>query len=272
MNYDKIFKDEVLDILEKEYKIKAENIEKNKESTDGNVFVIYGKKNKYIMKIYDSIEHTHAVVKLYYFLERHSIIAPKIVNNKEDSGYIIFKGKFIVVTTFVEGKHIEWDNGKGRFKEDTIKKIAKELRKLHEKTQDCDDLGLPKLTFGKKMSRNSVLHFDLTKHNIFINKYEKIGFIDFDDAKYGASVCDVAIIISMLFFSKTNGANLEDSNRFISDYYGEDYELKKIETPVIKEFCLEWLNYLLHKNQFDTSTQESFEVRRNLINESKLFL
>ena len=34
MNYDKIFKDEVLDILEKEYKINAETIEKNKESTD----------------------------------------------------------------------------------------------------------------------------------------------------------------------------------------------------------------------------------------------
>ena len=44
MNYDKIFKDELLDILEKECKIKAENIEKNEESTDGNVFVIYGKK------------------------------------------------------------------------------------------------------------------------------------------------------------------------------------------------------------------------------------
>ena len=30
----------------------------------------------------------------------------------------------------------------------------------------------------------------------------KISFIDFDDAKYGPSVCDVAIAISNLFFSK----------------------------------------------------------------------
>ena len=270
MNY-KVFEDKMFNLLEEKYEILADKIEKNEESTDGNVFVIYGKENKYIMKIYDSIEHTHAIVKLYYFLEKHRIIAPKIVNNKENNGYTSFQNKFIVITTFVEGSHIIWDNGKGKFKGSTIKKIAEELRKLHNATQNCENLELPKLTFGKKMSRNSVLHFDLTKHNIFINENGEIGFIDFDDAKYGASVCDVAIIVSIMFFSKTNGANLRDVHKFVNDYYGEDYELKNIETPVIKKFCIDWLDYLLHENQFDTSTKESFEVRRNLIKESKLF-
>mgnify|MGYP003308183202 CR=1 FL=1 len=51
-----------------------------------------------------------------------------------------------------------------------------------------------------KTLRKSILHFDLTKGNVFYNN--KIEFIDFDDAKYGNSIYDVTILIGFLFISK----------------------------------------------------------------------
>ena len=118
------------------------------------------------------------------------------------------------------------------------------------------------------MERKSVLHFDLTRNNIFIdNEQDKIGFIDFDDAKYGASVCDVAILIANLFFSKSKGANLEGMQKFIDAYYEDDLKIKELEVPRIKEFALMWIDYVLDGNEFDSSTTESFEARKKLIAE-----
>ncbi len=111
-----------------------------------------------------------------------------------------------------------------------------------------------------------MLHFDLTRNNIFINtEQDKIGFIDLDDAKFGASVCDVAILIANLFFSKSRGTNLEGMRKFIDAYYENDLEIKSVEVPRIKELALMWIDYVLNGNEFDASTTESFEARKRLI-------
>lgn len=120
--------------------------------------------------------------------------------------------------------------------------------------------------FGNDIERKSVLHFDLTRNNIFINtEQDKIGFIDLDDAKFGASVCDVAILIANLFFSKSRGTNLEGMRKFIDAYYENDLEIKSVEVPRIKELALMWIDYVLDGNEFDSSTTESFEARKRLI-------
>lgn len=253
--------------IEKNYKIVIEKIEKNEESTDGNVYMVNSNEKKYVIKIYSNINHANSMAKLHDFLSLHKVKVPKIIKNLENKPYCKENGFYIVVYSFMDGKHITWDNGKGRLKEKTIRYVAKALRNLHDTTENNNTFELPKLTFGSKLGRNSVLHFDLTKHNIFIDDdtENKVGFIDFDDAKYGPSVCDVAIIISILFFSKTNGANLEDTHKFINEYYSDDIELRNREIPFIKEFSLKWLEYLLNENEFDTSTKESFEARKELI-------
>lgn len=105
------------------------------------------------------------------------------------------------------------------------------------------------------------------KNNIFIDtKQDRVGLIDFDDAKFGASVCDVAILVSNLFFSKSKGANLEGMYKFINAYYEGNLKIKEIEVPRIKELALMWIDYVLNGNEFDSSTTESFEARKKLIN------
>ena len=94
---------------------------------------------------------------------------------------------------------------------------------------------MPVLPFENNNTRKSVLHFDLTRNNIFKESNKKISIIDFDDAKYGDSICDIAILIANLFFSKTRGVDLEGMEEFINQYYANDIILKDKEKPLIKK-------------------------------------
>ena len=79
---------------------------------------------------------------------------------------------------------------------------------------------------------------------------------------------DIAIFIANFFFSKTRGIDIEGMNKFINEYYYANENLKEKEGNLIKEYALEWINYILSGNEFDTSTTESFEVRKKLIEEN----
>ena len=57
----------------------------------------------------------------------------------------------------------------------------KEVRKLHDLTSN-NNFNFKAIDFANNLNRKSTLHFDLTKKNIIINN-DKIGLIDFDDAK-----------------------------------------------------------------------------------------
>ena len=91
------------------------------------------------------------------------------------------------------------------------------------KTENLDNLIIKKVI---NQNRMSILHFDVTKNNIFYND-GKIYFIDFDDAKYEPVICDVAIAITNLFISKANGADINGINYSIDSYYGIDDKIKK---------------------------------------------
>ena len=144
--------------------------------------------------------------------------------------------------------------------------IAKGLREFHSNTKN-NEFNLPKVPFENNSKNQSVLHFDLTRNNIFIQD-NQISFIDFDDAKYGDSLYDIAILIANLFFSKTRGVDLRGMKKFIDEYYCDEKSLKDVEVPFIKEYSLRWINYIVDGNEFDTSTTESFKERYRLIKEN----
>lgn len=123
------------------------------------------------------------------------------------------------------------------------------------------------MPFENNSKNQSVLHFDLTRNNIFICN-NQIGFIDFDDAKYGDSLCDIAILIANLFFSKTRGVDLQGMKKFLDEYYCNEKPLKDDDVLLIKEYALRWINYILDGNEFDTSTTESFKEKYRLIKEN----
>ena len=266
-NYNMI-KSEMEMILKEKYNIIATKIDKNKQSTDGNVYIIYSKDKKYVAKVYNDLRHTKSSIDLYRKLELHEIHTPRIIFNKEKNGFKkILDKNYLVVYSYINGQPIGWNSKTGKIDKNIITSIATELRKIHKFTEK-KEFNLNRIPFLNKEGRQSVLHFDLTKDNIFIDNDNKINFIDFDDAKYGNSVCDIAILISNLFFSKTRGIDLEGMQVFIDEYYHNERELKEKEVPSIKEYALQWIDYILKGNKFDTSTTESFEIRKKLIIES----
>ena len=247
-------------IIKNNYLLDINNIEKNEESTDGNVYII---DNKYVMKIYDNIIKVNSMTKLHIYLNSKGINIPNVVLTKDNEEYVSLDNKYIVLYTFLDGEKIgKW------FKEDNeiIKSIAKEFRKMHDLTTNDNIFTLKEVPFkvDESLKRKSILHFDPTKDNIFYNNKE-IGFIDFDDAKYGPSVVDVAIICSLLFITKKDGLELDKIKLFIDEYYDNSIDIEEIK--YLKEISLSWVNYIINNHDFDTSTNESFENKRKLIDE-----
>lgn len=257
-----IVMEEIKKTLAQNYKIETDSIEKNEDSTDGNVYIV---KNKFVVKIYDDLNHVKSMIKIHNLLDENKINAPKIIVNKFGDRYSeLLDNKYIVVYTFIDGQPITWDKNTGRLNEDTIKSIANILKKIHSITRNME-LPLQRVEFEKSSEDCSLLHFDLTKNNIFINSKKEITVIDFDDAKYGNSICDIAIFISNLFFSKTRGVDLDGMKIFLNEYYNNDEKNISSKKTEIKEYAINWINYILDGNEFDTSTNESFEVRKDLI-------
>lgn len=246
------------------YLINVNKIEKNEESTVGNVYIIYTDENKYVLKIYDDLNHTKSMIHLHTDLYKKLNI-PKIIFNKCNEGYTKLESdKYIALYSILNGIQL----GK-KFKEipdEIIIELAHTLKQFHDATDNINKYNLREIPFeyDKKIKRCSTLHFDLTKGNIFCTE-NKIGFIDFDDAKYGPSVCDVAIITSILFFSKKRGVNIKGLNLFIGTYYKENKSLKNLELPYIKTLALKWIDYVMSSNEFNSSITESFKVKKELI-------
>lgn len=251
--------EDIKNILEKEYLINIIDISKSDESTVGNVYIIYTNNSKYVLKIYDNKKHTESITLLHTNLSSKFYI-PKIIFNKDSNLYIQISSNYMVLFSFLEGIQI----GKlDRIDDNIIINIAKELRKLHDETS-INDYKLDEVKCD--IERKSLLHFDLTKGNIFYNE-GKIGFIDFDDSKYGPSIYDVAIIMCLLFFSKKKGIDKNNIKLFLDTYYEYDNDLKYKEVKYIKEIAINWINDVLANTEFNPSTKESFEVKKNLIQE-----
>ena len=253
------------EILHKNYLLNIINIDKNSESTVGNVYIVYTNNNKYVLKIYDDIKHTKSMILLHQNLSNKFNI-PKIILTKDNRGYIEIDNKYIVLYSFLKGIQV----GKlDKLTDDIIKQIAIELRELHDSTQNTNKYNLKEIPFYNEydLERKSLLHFDLTKGNIFYNK-DKIEFIDFDDAKYGYSVFDVSILIALFFFSKKRGVDKTNLNLFLDSYYKNDLDLKSKEVKYIKEIALNWIDNVLRANEFHSSLKESFEVKKKLIEEN----
>lgn len=260
--------------LEEDYLLKINNIEKISESTDNNVCIVYTNNKKYVIKIYTDIIHTKNMVDLHRLLIKNGLNIPKIINTKRNNYFIkLSNNTFLVVYSFLDGTQLGWASPYCKLNNSIISQIAVVLKKLHSININKNDLELPTVPYIDKNSdlQNSILHFDLTKNNIFVNE-DGIGIIDFDDAKYGPSICDVAILLATLFFSKKHGVNIKGAQYFIDEYYKDIPERKIKELPLIKKYALDWIDYILGGNEFDTSTNESFIVKKELIKQFLLFI
>lgn len=178
------------EILIKNYDKNIIEVLKNQDSTVGNVYMVYTDKKKYVIKIYDDFYLASSMINIHINLLKNGLYVPSIIKSKNNNNFVKFEEKYIVMYSFLDGIQIGEEFKK--IPSNIIKKIAVELRKMHDLKLKDEHLSLAPFHKNDDITRYSIVHFDLTKHNIF-NNNGKIGFIDFDDAKYGPSFCDVAI-------------------------------------------------------------------------------
>ena len=247
--------------LEKNYDIKIDNISKINESSDGNVFLINIGTKKLIMKKYDDINHANAMVELHKDMENKKINAPRVVKNNSNNYITIIDKHYCVLYTYIKGQMISELYEK--LPNEIIYKIGRLLRKIHDSFPD-NNYNINNIDFEKNNLRKSILHFDLTKSNMYKSN-DEIYIIDFDDSKYGPCIIDVAIAISFLFISKKNGIDKDGISYFLKSYY--ENSIEKEELKYIKKYALKWIDVITNNNIFNPSTTESFEIKRKYIEE-----
>lgn len=257
-------KDKLYRIFNEKLKEEICKIEKNKDSSDGNVYIIKCKFNKYIVKIYKNKKLATSMVMLHQKLVKLNINVPNIVYNNLNEE----NEEYIVIYSFIKGSPILDILHNGKVEKEIISYISKKIRNMHDVTCGNNEFDLPELPFETCNMRKTLLHFDLTKSNIFIDENKDIAIIDFDDAKYGSAVYDISILITTFFFSKKRGVDLEGMNKFIDEYYGEDETLKKDEVALIKICAIQWINYLLEENKISETLIDTFNDKIKLINEN----
>ena len=257
-----IFKSKTKNIIEEKYNFKIINIKKNEKSTDKNVYNLFTDKNEYILKIYNSKKHVENMSNLFKKLEQYNFYIPQIYNTIDNKSYIYLFNKYIIIYSYLAGKEI--GEAFSNLPDDISVLLARKLKKFHDVTKK--NLNLEVIGLGNKKLRTSILHFDLTRSNIFYNKNKnEIGFIDFDDAKYGQTIIDISILIANVYISKLRGIDIHGIKTFINEYYKNESELKKQELPLIKDTAIKWINKILSENKLETSTIDSLEIRKKLI-------
>ena len=257
-------KDKLYRIFNEKLKEEICKIEKNKDSSDGNVYIINCKLHKYVVKIYRDKKLAKSMVMLHQKLVKLNINVPNIVYNNLNEE----NEEYIVIYSFIKGSPILDILHNGKVDKEIISYISKKIRNMHDVTCGNNEFDLPELPFETCNMRKTLLHFDLTKSNIFIDENKDIAIIDFDDAKYGSAVYDISILITTFFFSKKRGVDLEGMNKFIDEYYGEDETLKKDEVALIKICAIQWINYLLEENKISETLIDTFNDKIKLINEN----
>lgn len=249
----------LFDSIKNNYNLDIISIVKNDESSDGNVYNIITADDKYILKIYDDLDKANNMIDIYNYLKE--LYVPRIILTKNNEYLFKFDNKYVIVYSFLSGMKVSELIINNLYSNDIIIFIAKEVRKLHDLTLN-KKFNFSTIDFANNLKRKSVLHFDLTKDNIFISN-NQIGFIDFDDAKYGDSVCDIAILLSFLFISKKRGVDNEGIKLFLDNYYTEsEVQLRNEETVYIKEYINCWVEYLLDGHSFDSSLKDSFDFKK----------
>lgn len=104
---EEIVKNQLKEVLLKNYGIEAKKIMKNEESTEGNVYNIKLQDKKYIAKIYNNAEHAKEMSELFQKMLFVNLNVPKIIKNDKNGTYQnILGNNYLILYEFINGKAI----------------------------------------------------------------------------------------------------------------------------------------------------------------------
>jgi|TARA_B100001741_G_scaffold298837_1_gene284736 homoserine kinase type II len=251
--YTKLSKDNINEILSNYSLGQLEKFQGIEEGIENSNFLLWINQKKYILTIYEKRvreEDLPFFSKLMTSLNNSNFKCPKPILNKNNNSISNFKNKKLMIVSFVEGKP------KNNLNPSNCQSIGTEVAKLHQLTKNLDisranDLSiiswrkifdqvrdkcvaihkdLPKLiednlndvekNWPKDLPKG-IIHADLFYDNIFFNKNNFSGIIDFYFSCYDFYAFEIAICFNALCFDgpKNNlSFNVTKAKSFIEGY------------------------------------------------------
>ncbi len=251
--YTKLSKDNINEILSNYSLGQLEKFQGIEEGIENSNFLLWINQKKYILTIYEKRvreEDLPFFSKLMTSLNNSNFKCPKPILNKNNNSISNFNNKKLMIVSFVEGKP------KNNLNPGNCQSIGTEVAKLHQLTKNLDisranDLSiiswrkifdqvrdkcvaihkdLPKLiednlndvekNWPKDLPKG-IIHADLFYDNIFFNKNNFSGIIDFYFSCYDFYAFEIAICFNALCFDgpKNNlSFNVTKAKSFIEGY------------------------------------------------------
>ena len=269
--YTKLSKDNIDEILSNYSLGKLEKFQGIEEGIENSNFLLWINKKKYILTIYEkrvNEEDLPFFSKLMASLNDSNFKCPQPILNKNKNSVSDFNNKKLMIVTFVEGKP------KTNLNPDNCKSIGLEVAKLHLLTKNlninrtnnlsieswrkifdqvkdkCTAIhkDLPKLiednlddvekNWPKDLPKG-IIHADLFYDNIFFNKNNFSGIIDFYFSCNDFYAFEIAICLNALCFEGKNenlSFNVTKAKKFI-DGYQSIRKLNDKEKKSLKVLC-----------------------------------
>ena len=167
----------IKDLLEEEYGIEAINVEKIDRGT-ANIFKIFTKEKDYILKEFSEGRTEESVIKetnIINFLKNKNINVPVYVKSKQDSYYIKYESRIVILQQYINGYTME--NNTGDYSK-TIEsaKILGKMTKALETYENLDDEGIIEKWFSKESLEKGIKKLVELKNDLNEDNPYKITF------------------------------------------------------------------------------------------------
>ena len=212
-------------------------------------YLLFGKKNKYILTIFEEMTNDRDLpyfFQLMNHLNSKNIMCPKIIKDKSNNFSNILQGKQAAISSFLEGKSIE------HIKPSHCAELGTMVAKFHNASNELkiyreNDLGVKKLEtiidsiekISEKLNPSvmdiihseheylknitfdipsGIIHADLFPDNIFFNKNQLSGIIDFYFACNDFYAYEIATCLNAWCFEQNNEFNISKAKALLSNY------------------------------------------------------
>lgn len=166
-------------ILKENYEIEVNQIEKINKGT-ANIFKIKSKEKEYILKEFSQGRTEESVIKetnIINFLKNKDIKVPDYIKSKNDSFYIKYENRIIILQEYIDGYTIENNTGdynKTIESATILGKVTEALKEYKELKED----GIIEKWFSKESLENGIIKMmdlksKINKDNPFKAKIEK---------------------------------------------------------------------------------------------------
>lgn len=235
---------QLIGVLDNEYGLAETRITPPDDGIEGATYIISGGGQKFVAKIYGSQIHAVTIARFQDLLAARKLPTPGLMKTKTGSLTATISDKFVVLSEYLEGDPIGWNEDSLHIPVTISNDVAHVLAKMHTldsfTTESKIDHSLSVENILAKAGTNIeyketrrvlstvrqvMVHGDLTRENILLNtsRSSVSGIIDFGDVHYDYITYDLAILLTQVYVTKTWGIDFAGIKDFLISYEKQNH-------------------------------------------------